>query len=101
MAATNAPITNGVHYPDWDDRYYHVDQVLDRPGPRTDPDSFMAGDGVRDLLSILLSTVLYASCRPRLKPFCGKNAKSLSSAQAVWGVRSSRTWLYQGSKIYM
>ena len=55
MATTYAPITNGVHYPDWDDRYYHVDQVLDHPGPRTDPDSFMAGDGVRDLLSILLS----------------------------------------------
>jgi hypothetical protein len=53
MATTDAPITNGVHYPDWDDRYYHVDQVLDRPGPRTDLDSFMAGDGVRDLLSIL------------------------------------------------
>lgn len=53
--------TNGVHYPDWDDRYYHVDQVLDRPGPRTDPDSFMAGDGVSDLTSILPSTVLYAT----------------------------------------
>jgi len=45
MAAT---ITNGTHSPDWEDRYYHVDQVLDRPGPRTDPDSFMAGDSVRD-----------------------------------------------------
>ena len=54
MATTDAPITNGVHHPDWDDRYYHVDQVLDRPGPRTDPDSFMAGDGVSDFLSILL-----------------------------------------------
>ena len=55
MATTNASITNGFHYPDWDDRYYHVDQVLDRPGPRTDPDSFMAGDGVGDFASILLS----------------------------------------------
>ncbi|KAN0139541.1 hypothetical protein V8E53_002657 [Lactarius tabidus] len=35
---------------DWDDRYYHVDQVLDRPGPRTDLDSFMAGDGVKNFL---------------------------------------------------
>ncbi|KAH9993753.1 NEDD8 activating enzyme [Russula vinacea] len=50
MATTDAPITNGVHYPDWDDRYYHVDQVLDHPGPRTDPDSFMAGDGVKTFL---------------------------------------------------
>lgn len=55
MATTDAPITNGVHYSDWDDRYHHVDQVLDRPGPRTDPDSFMAGDGVSDFVSILLS----------------------------------------------
>ena len=55
MATTDAPITNGVHYSDWNDRYHHVDQVLDRPGPRTDTDSFMAGDGVSDLVSILFS----------------------------------------------
>ncbi len=54
MATTDTPITNGVHYPDWYDRYHHVDQVLNRPGPRTDPDSFMAGDGVGDIVSILL-----------------------------------------------
>ncbi|KAG8852690.1 hypothetical protein FRB96_008546 [Tulasnella sp. 330] len=28
---------------DWDDRYYYVDQVLDNPGPRTDP-SFQPGE---------------------------------------------------------
>lgn len=42
-------VTNGVNGSassgDWHDRYYHVDQVLDRPGPRTDP-SFLAGDEV-------------------------------------------------------
>lgn len=42
-------VTNGVNgcasLGDWHDRYYHVDQVLDRPGPRTDP-SFLAGDEV-------------------------------------------------------
>ena len=27
---------------DWGGRYHHVDQILDRPGPRTDP-SFLAG----------------------------------------------------------
>lgn len=32
---------------DWLDRYFHVDQILDRPGPRTDP-SFLAGEGVCD-----------------------------------------------------
>jgi len=31
---------------DWESRYYHVDQILDRPGPRTDP-SFLAGEEVR------------------------------------------------------
>jgi hypothetical protein len=30
---------------DWEGRYYHIDQVLDAPGPRTDPD-FPAGDMV-------------------------------------------------------
>ena len=43
-------VANGVNghssSADWQDRYYHVDQVLDRPGPRTDP-SFLAGDEVR------------------------------------------------------
>ncbi|KAL1717492.1 hypothetical protein EV715DRAFT_203083 [Schizophyllum commune] len=34
---------------DWPGRYYHVDQILDKPGPRTDPD-FMAGEGVKDFL---------------------------------------------------
>ncbi|KAF8077853.1 hypothetical protein FPV67DRAFT_1405553 [Lyophyllum atratum] len=34
---------------DWQGRYYHIDQVLDRPGPRTDP-AFLAGDGVKDFL---------------------------------------------------
>ncbi|VDC06545.1 unnamed protein product [Peniophora sp. CBMAI 1063] len=35
---------------DWDDRYYHVDQVLDRPGPRTDPDQFSPGEAVKSFL---------------------------------------------------
>ncbi|GLB34857.1 putative E2_bind [Lyophyllum shimeji] len=34
---------------DWQGRYYHIDQILDRPGPRTDP-AFLAGDGVKDFL---------------------------------------------------
>ncbi|KAH0583764.1 hypothetical protein H2248_009367 [Termitomyces sp. 'cryptogamus'] len=34
---------------DWQGRYFHIDQVLDKPGPRTDP-SFLAGDGVKDFL---------------------------------------------------
>ena len=31
---------------DWPDRYHHIDQVLNAPGPRTD-EGFAAGDIVR------------------------------------------------------
>lgn len=41
------------HLGDWAGRYHHVDQVLDKPGPRTDP-SFLAGDGVCDRVSFSL-----------------------------------------------
>ncbi|KAF7294840.1 E2-bind domain-containing protein [Mycena indigotica] len=34
---------------DWPDRYYDIDQILEKPGPRTDPD-FLAGDGVKEFL---------------------------------------------------
>ncbi|EJD02462.1 uncharacterized protein FOMMEDRAFT_168918 [Fomitiporia mediterranea MF3/22] len=34
---------------DWPNRYFHVDQVLDRPGPRTEP-GFMAGEPIKDFL---------------------------------------------------
>ncbi|KAF9052935.1 hypothetical protein BJ165DRAFT_1338734 [Panaeolus papilionaceus] len=34
---------------DWPGRYFHIDQVLNTPGPRTD-ESFLAGDGVKDFL---------------------------------------------------
>lgn len=50
MAATVHP-EQSTHIGDWAGRYYHVDQVLDRPGPRTDP-SFLAGDGVCDRVMV-------------------------------------------------
>ncbi|KAF8911994.1 hypothetical protein CPB84DRAFT_1841706 [Gymnopilus junonius] len=34
---------------DWPGRYYHIDQVLNTPGPRTD-EAFLAGDGVKNFL---------------------------------------------------
>lgn len=34
---------------DWPGRYFHVDQVLNAGGPRTDPD-FLAGDEVHEAL---------------------------------------------------
>ena len=46
MAVVN-PQTNGIATSsDWPGRYFHIDQVLDKPGPRTDP-AFLAGNGVR------------------------------------------------------
>ena len=30
---------------DWPNRYFHIDQILDRPGPRTE-ESFSAGEPV-------------------------------------------------------
>ncbi|KAK0503389.1 hypothetical protein EDD18DRAFT_1137669 [Armillaria luteobubalina] len=47
MATTADP--NGIASQDWEGRYDHIDQILDTPGPRTDP-AFMAGDGVKDFL---------------------------------------------------
>ncbi|KAF8623534.1 hypothetical protein AX15_006310 [Amanita polypyramis BW_CC] len=42
--------SNGSADPhDWLGRYYHIDQVLDAPGPRTDP-AFLAGDEVKNFL---------------------------------------------------
>lgn len=38
--------SNGFAVPhDWPGRYYHIDQILDAHGPRTDP-AFLAGDEV-------------------------------------------------------
>ncbi|KAK0228667.1 hypothetical protein IW262DRAFT_1352203 [Armillaria fumosa] len=47
MTTTADP--NGIANQDWEGRYDHIDQILDTPGPRTDP-AFMAGDGVKDFL---------------------------------------------------
>ena len=44
MAAAVA-VNGNASSSDWEGRYHHVDQILDKPGPRTDPD-FMAGEGV-------------------------------------------------------
>ncbi|KIJ36495.1 hypothetical protein M422DRAFT_76234 [Sphaerobolus stellatus SS14] len=43
---------NGTTQPtqDWPGRYAHIDQVLEKAGPRTDLDSFSPGDTVKDFL---------------------------------------------------
>lgn len=50
MSAAVVQTNGSAMYNDWPGRYFHVDQVLDRPGPRTDP-SFLAGDGVGSYLT--------------------------------------------------
>lgn len=37
-----AVVVNGSATADWPGRYFHIDQILDKPGPRTDP-GFAAG----------------------------------------------------------
>ncbi|KAF9454673.1 hypothetical protein P691DRAFT_717301 [Macrolepiota fuliginosa MF-IS2] len=37
-----ATLVNGSATADWPGRYFHIDQILDKPGPRTDP-GFAAG----------------------------------------------------------
>lgn len=41
-----AALANGSATADWPGRYYHIDQILDKPGPRTDP-GFAPGDEVK------------------------------------------------------
>ena len=75
---------------DWENRYYHVDQVLDRPGPRTDP-SFLAGDEVcsphprGSIIHLTVSTVF------RSKSFWGTNARSSSLVLVA-----ACQWTHQG-----
>lgn len=45
---------------DWQDRYYHIDQILDKPGPRTDP-QFTPGNDVRNIHKV--STALLLSIK--------------------------------------
>lgn len=42
---------------DWCGRYYHIDQVLNTPGPRTDP-AFLAGDGVCDIFCLGIAIII-------------------------------------------
>jgi hypothetical protein len=47
-------ITNGLAASDFPGRYHHIDQILDKPGPRTDP-SFAAGEEVGALRCLKLN----------------------------------------------
>lgn len=57
--ATEIHVNGAATSSDWQDRYYHVDQILDRPGPRTDP-SFLAGDEVS--ISQMLRQLSFETC---------------------------------------
>lgn len=47
---------------DWPGRYSHIDQILDRPGPRTIPEAFTGGDEVCLHASSLPLLTKYAYC---------------------------------------
>ncbi|KAG8903291.1 hypothetical protein FRB99_003476 [Tulasnella sp. 403] len=47
--ATEVANANGATSSDWKDRYFYVDQILDNPGPRTNP-AFVAGEPVKSFL---------------------------------------------------
>lgn len=51
MSAVNSQPNESTTSTDWEGRYYHIDQVLNTPGPRTDP-AFLAGDGVRRYINL-------------------------------------------------
>lgn len=59
--ATAAVMNGNASSADWPGRCYHVDQILDRPGPRTDP-SFLAGAEVRAVHPYNNRVVLNISC---------------------------------------
>ncbi|XP_006457956.1 hypothetical protein AGABI2DRAFT_190343 [Agaricus bisporus var. bisporus H97] len=42
-------LANGFAAPDWPGRYFHIDQVLDKPGPRTSKE-FIPGQEVKSVL---------------------------------------------------
>lgn len=83
MATIASHVNGSATSSDWQDRYLYIDQILDRPGPRTDP-SFLAGDEVW-----LPLTQGYGSIHTflRSKTFLGTSAKSWSSALAGWVAR--------------
>ncbi|TFL07532.1 NEDD8 activating enzyme [Pterulicium gracile] len=49
MSSHESTEQNGSASHDWPDRYHHIDQVLDKPGPRTDP-GFAPGAEVKTFL---------------------------------------------------
>jgi hypothetical protein len=66
---------------DWQDRYYHIDQILDKPGPRTD-ESFLAGEEVSAHLARRVESSR-SQRKIRSNRFLEIHAKFLSLARGV------------------
>jgi len=73
MAALPSQITQFATCSDWQNRYYHIDQILDRPGPRTEV-SFAAGQEVC-IVSTSLRYYLYTDIQ--VKNFLRSQCKIL------------------------
>jgi hypothetical protein len=98
MAAAAVDTSINTPSSDWPDRYFHVDQILDRPGPRTDP-SFLAGDGVR---GGHLDTNRNAEISTfRSRNFCVRNVKFSSLALVAWAAKFCQISRYWDSKTSM
>jgi ubiquitin-activating enzyme E1 C len=55
-----AALANGSATADWPGRYFHIDQILDKPGPRTDP-GFAAGAEARFEFSLPRTSRTYVN----------------------------------------
>lgn len=60
---------------DWSGRYFHIDQILDKPGPRTDP-AFLAGDEVYSAYNMVLLKATERTCL-QVKDFLRNSCKIL------------------------
>lgn len=62
LNATMTTLENGSATVDWPGRYFHIDQILDQPGPRTDPGFAAGAEACLDFSNLL--------CQRGLAPVC-------------------------------
>lgn len=85
MSTMTSTANGTTSVPDWPERYAHVDQVLERSGPRTDVDSFSAGDPVS------LCALVMASETSNAPPSVGQRLfENPMQNPCYWG---RRTWV--------
>lgn len=58
-----AALAEGLATVDWPGRYFHIDQILDKPGPRTDPGFAAGAEACFDFSNLLHKKGLAFICR--------------------------------------